>query len=78
MTILHVSTPATWRGGEQQVAYLATALQQLHIDQVILSPEGSVLGTRMMEAGIPVASFTTRGFLDLSLARRIYDLCKGN
>ncbi len=77
MTILHVSTPATWRGGEQQVAYLATALQQLHIDQVILSPEGSVLGTRMMEAGIPVASFTTRGFLDLSLARRIYDLCKG-
>ena len=77
MTILHVSTPATWRGGEQQVAYLAIALQQLHIDQVILSPEGSVLGARMMEAGIPVASFTTRGFLDLSLARKIYDLCKG-
>ena len=59
MTILHVSTPATWRGGEQQVAYLAIALQQLHIDQVILSPEGSVLGARMMESNIPVASFTT-------------------
>ena len=62
MTILHVSTPATWRGGEQQVAYLASALQQLQVDQVILSPEGSVLGARMMESNIPVASFTTRGY----------------
>ncbi len=77
MTILHVSTPATWRGGEQQIAYLATALHQLQIDQVILCPEGSVLGARMMESNIPVASFTTRGYLDLTLARKISDLCKG-
>jgi len=77
MTILHVSTPATWRGGEQQVAYLATAFQLLYIDQVILCPEGSALGTRMMESNIPVASFATRGYLDLTLARRISDLCKG-
>jgi len=77
MTILHVSTPATWRGGEQQVAYLASALQQLQVDQVILSPEGSVLGARMMESNIPVASFTTRGYLDQALARKISDLCKG-
>lgn len=76
MTILHVSTPASWRGGEQQVAYLATALQQLHIDQVILCPEGAVLGARMMESNIPVASFKTRGSLDMALARRISDLCK--
>lgn len=77
MTILHVSTPASWRGGEQQVAYLATALQQLHIDQVILCPEGAVLGARMMESNIPVASFKTRGSLDMALARKISDLCKG-
>jgi glycosyltransferase involved in cell wall biosynthesis len=77
MTILHVSTPATWRGGEQQVAYLATAFQQLNMDQVILCPEGAVLGARMMELNIPVASFKTRGSFDLMLARKISDLCKG-
>lgn len=77
MTILHVSTPATWRGGEQQVAYLTSALQQLQIEQVLLCPEGSVLGARMMESNIPVASFTTRGYLDMTLARRISDICKG-
>lgn len=57
MTILHVSTPVSWRGGEQQVAYLATALQSMGIDQVVLCPQGSVLAARMMEASVPVATF---------------------
>lgn len=77
MTILHVSTPASWRGGEQQVAYLATALQSMGIEQVILCPEGSVLATRMLEASVPVATFEKRGILDLLLARSIFRLSKG-
>ena len=77
MTILHVSTPATWRGGEQQVAYLATALHAKDIDQVVLCPEGSVLSTRLMEASVPVATFQSRGIANLQLARKINSLCKG-
>ncbi len=77
MTILHVSAPVSWRGGEQQVAYLAYAFKEQKIDQVILCPEGAVLGGRMMDVDIPVATFTSRGYLNLTLARRIHELCKG-
>lgn len=77
MTILHVSTPATWRGGEQQVAYLAMALQSKGIEQVVLCPIGSMLSARMMEASVPVATFEKRGFMDLQLAGKIFRLSKG-
>lgn len=76
MTVLHISTPTSWRGGEQQLAYLATALHAMEIDQVVLCPEGSALSKKMMEAEIPVATFTSRGILDIKLAQRIAGLCK--
>lgn len=76
MTILHVSTPLSWRGGEQQVAYLATALQSMGIDQVVLCPQGSILAARLMEASVPVATFEKRGLLDFELARSIFRLSK--
>lgn len=76
MTILHVSTPLSWRGGEQQVAYLATALQSMGIDQVVLCPQGSILAARLMEASVPVATFEKRGLFDFELARSIFRLSK--
>jgi glycosyltransferase involved in cell wall biosynthesis len=76
MTILHVSTPADWRGGEQQVAYLAIALQSMGIEQVVLCPQGSVLATRMIEASVPVATFDKRGFMNMLVARKIFRLSK--
>jgi len=77
MTILHVSTPADWRGGEQQVAYLAIALQSMGIAQVVLCPQGSVLAARMMEASVPVSTFDKRGFMDMLVAQKIFRLSKG-
>ena len=77
MTILHVSTPVSWRGGEQQVAYLATALKSMGINQVVLCPQGSVLAERMMEVSVPVATFEKRGPFDFELARKIFRLSKG-
>ncbi len=79
MNVLHVSTPSNWRGGEQQVAYLTSGLHIIGIRQVALCPEGSALATRLMEEGIAVATFTSRGFLGLKLSSRIAALCnKGN
>jgi L-malate glycosyltransferase len=75
MIILHVSTPASWRGGEQQVANLATILQQQNIEQVLLCPAGSALATRMMKVSVPVATFASRGILNLKVALRIKALC---
>ncbi|MBP7239625.1 MAG: glycosyltransferase family 4 protein [Saprospiraceae bacterium] len=76
MTILHVSTPTSWRGGEQQAAYLAIALKASGIDQIVLCPDRSVLATRMQEAGIPVETFASRGLLNLNLAQHIAKLCR--
>lgn len=77
MKILHVSTPTSWRGGEQQAAYLAMALKASGIDQIILSPDQSILSTKMQAASIPVETFSSRGILNLTLARHIAKLCRG-
>ena len=42
--IIHLSTPKNWRGGEQQIAYLATELDKNNtIQQTILTPQNSSL-----------------------------------
>ncbi|WP_338761692.1 glycosyltransferase family 4 protein [Bernardetia sp. ABR2-2B] len=45
--IVHLSTPKTWRGGEQQIAYLATELNKKQennaIKQTVLTPQNSPL-----------------------------------
>ena len=76
MNILHVSTPTSWRGGEQQVAYLAIALKALGIAQTVLCPENSILAARMKAADIQVQTFPSRGVLDIKQAKRIASLCK--
>ncbi len=41
--IIHLSTPKNWRGGEQQIAYLATELDKNKIKQTVLTPQNSSL-----------------------------------
>ncbi len=75
MTVLHVSTAKSWRGGEQQLAYLTTALNEFGVDQVVLCPVESPLSERMLDASIKVTTFKSRGVLDFNLARTIKTLC---
>ncbi len=76
MKILHVSTPTSWRGGEQQVAFLASGLHSLSIDQVVLCPIDSALSVRLLDQDIPVTTFETKGFLGINLAKKISELSK--
>jgi glycosyltransferase involved in cell wall biosynthesis len=71
MNVLHVSTPFTWRGGEQQAAYLASALQQLGVKNLVLCPSRSALAHRLNGTEVDIAPYFSRGFMGLSLARRI-------
>ena len=41
MRVLHISSPKTWRGGEQQLIYLAEELKKLGVEQVIMCPFNS-------------------------------------
>jgi L-malate glycosyltransferase len=75
MKVLQVSTPNSWRGGEQQAAYLAQALKEMKVEVHMMTPLHSALSSRMQDAGIPVINFDTRGFLDLSLAKKIANAC---
>lgn len=75
MRVLHVSSPSGWRGGEQQVAYLALALQEMGVEQVILCPEGAPLASYMTEAGLTVATFETNRFRKIKMVQKIKSLC---
>lgn len=75
MKVLQVSTPNSWRGGEQQAAYLARALKEMMVEVFMMTPLHSALSSRMLEDGIPVINFDSRGILDLSLAKKIANVC---
>lgn len=56
--MLHVSSALSWRGGEQQVAYLVDELRQQGIPQWVLCAAGSLMAQWCQRAG--VAFFTYR------------------
>lgn len=43
MKVLHISTAKTWRGGEQQIAYLFSASRHLGIENILFCPRASAL-----------------------------------
>ncbi len=43
MRILHISTPSSWRGGEQQIAWLMEELSKKNIEQLLFCPTNSVM-----------------------------------
>lgn len=43
MKILHITSPKTWRGGEQQLIYLAQELKKLGVEQMIMCPFNSAV-----------------------------------
>lgn len=72
-TVLHVSTPRTWRGGEQQLAWLVDELARLGVPQVVACPHGSALARHGEARGWRLALLRRRASVDplyaLSLAR---------
>jgi len=75
MRVLHVDTEHTWRGGEQQLLYLATGLKELGIGTEIVCQPCSPLAGRARNAGLDIAEIRMRGELNplavLAIRRRI-------
>ncbi|MEM9022373.1 MAG: hypothetical protein AAGB22_01430, partial [Bacteroidota bacterium] len=69
--ILHVSTPRTWRGGEQQMAYLVEALHRMGVPQLIVCRKGSAVETVCRERGWDHAAFPKRLAVDPFFARAL-------
>lgn len=81
LKILHVNTEKTWRGGEQQVLYLAKGLRDRGHESMILCQPNSPLSERAKTEGVRVKELKMRGGVDLcavfSIARHLrrgYDI----
>lgn len=73
--ILHINTSREWRGGEQQLFYLAQGLASEKIPQVIIGIPGSPLEERCTTEGFEFIPLEMRGELDFSAVRSIRSVC---
>ena len=73
--ILHVSTPKSWRGGEQQLAYLFEQLQSKGIHQHIICASGSEMEQKCKAENWSFSAVPVKSSLDFSFAKKIRDIC---
>jgi L-malate glycosyltransferase len=76
MNVLHLSTATSWRGGEQQIAYLAGELKANNIQQTVCCPANSPLHLFCETLPVAVRLFEGRGFAGLGLARIVSEECR--
>lgn len=74
--ILHLSTARSWRGGEQQLAYLAGELQAAGIPQLVVCARGSPMQERCMRNGIDHRALGFRASFDPPNARRLAHIAR--
>ena len=81
LKILHINTEKTWRGGEQQVLYLANGLKDRGHESTIICQPNSPLSERAKAEGLYIKEVRMRGGVDLcavfSIARQLrmgYDI----
>lgn len=72
--ILHIVTALSWRGGEQQVAYLLDELRE-QVVQFVLCSQDSKMEAHCIKKGIEHFAQKKRSGFDLSYAKRIKTLC---
>jgi glycosyltransferase involved in cell wall biosynthesis len=72
--VLHVSTPKSWRGGEQQLAYLFEQLRKKEIHQHIICPSGSEMEQRCKSEGWSYTAVEVKSSIDFSVAKKIRDI----
>ncbi|MEQ8908201.1 MAG: glycosyltransferase [Vicingaceae bacterium] len=73
--VLHIATALSWRGGEQQLAYLVMELQA-EVDQIVLCSRGSEMEKFCQKNSIDHEVLAKRGGFDLAYAFKIKRLCK--
>jgi glycosyltransferase involved in cell wall biosynthesis len=75
LRILHLTTAKTWRGGEQQVAYLMEELRKLSVQQWIFCVEGSEMEAYCKSHCFNYISYRKVFSLNPMVAWRIRTLC---
>lgn len=65
MRVIHLSAEKTWRGGEQQIAYLVEELHNLNVEQLVVCKAGSAFETYCKKNGIAYKSLAFSNQFDL-------------
>lgn len=68
MRILHLSSEQTWRGGEQQIAYLIEELRLQNIESTVVLRAGSAFEEHCRKFGIDFVTASFRNEFDLKTA----------
>lgn len=76
MTIIHISSALSWRGGEQQIAYLLLELSKSNIHQIVICPKDSPLFHFCIKNSITVKPFRKKSGFDPWLAFQITQICR--
>ncbi|MCD6235068.1 MAG: glycosyltransferase family 4 protein [Candidatus Marinimicrobia bacterium] len=69
--IIHIDTAKSWRGGQQQVAYLHEGVIQRGIDSLMVCPEHSVMASWCRERRLPVQTLPLCCEADIVSALRL-------
>lgn len=75
---LFVSSPKSWRGGEQQLYYLLSEFSNQNKKFAIICPFNSPLYQKCKHHNWEVYSFKKRGLLNIGIARSIIKIAKQN
>ncbi len=78
INVLHISTPKSWRGGEQQIAYLLEGLPSDQINNVVLTPEDSKLARFCTSKGFSVKFLPQGKFTQLYNPFQLKAICDSN
>lgn len=71
MKVLHLDSGLEWRGGQQQVFYLASGLARAGVEQQLVLRRGSALARRAIESGLPHITLPLRSEADLVSAIKL-------
>lgn len=78
MKILHLSSEKSWRGGEQQMAYLIEELNLLGVDSHVAARKDSAFEKWCIDHKIPLLSIPFKNDFDISSALKVKKYCKKN
>lgn len=76
INVLHLSSEKSWRGGEQQIAYLIKELNRLEINNQVACHQNSAFATYCQQQNWPFASLPFANGVDLYTALAIKNMCR--
>ena len=76
LKIMHLSSEKSWRGGEQQIAYLISFLLLERVDVIVCSRKGSAFSEWCKNNGVPYYELGFKNGIDIKTALKIKRIAK--